>query len=257
MINERVFLKLPLNFSGICKIYPPSVNDVVGNDHFAQYKVALTLSQEEINDLLFGYDRNGKASDLQQTLTPLEFLLNNCYHNKEYLEIVKEAFRFFTHEDIEFIWNDKKIIFGSLEQLVLNATDIDDLKNLRSLTEENFFDFQNVLRDCLGDKRVEKPNPNEDIRITRMKAKARYRDKIKAKKGNGIALGTSFASICCMGIGITPLNIGELSYSSIGALTRTFQEKEKYDLDIRSLLAGADSKKIKPKYWIRNLDDND
>jgi hypothetical protein len=41
-----------------------------------------------------------------------------------------------------------------------------------------------------------------------MKAKARYRDRIKAKKGNGLTLGTSFASICCMGLGITPLNIG-------------------------------------------------
>ena len=29
---------------------------------------------------------------------------------------------------------------------------------------------------------------------------------------------------------------------------------EKYDIDIRSLLAGADSKKVKPKYWIRNSD---
>jgi hypothetical protein len=57
-----------------------------------------------------------------------------------------------------------------------------------------------------------------------------------------------------MGLGITPLNIGEMSYASMGELVRTYQEKEKYDLDVRSLLAGADSKKIKPKYWIRNTD---
>ena len=60
------------------------------------------------------------------------------------------------------------------------------------------------------------------------------------------------AAICCMGIGITPLNIGELSYGSINTIMNMMQEKEKYDLDVRSLLAGADSKKIKPKYWIRN-----
>jgi hypothetical protein len=34
-----------------------------------------------------------------------------------------------------------------------------------------------------------------------------------------------------------------------------YQEQEKYRLDIESLLAGADSKKVKPKYWIRNLED--
>ena len=57
-----------------------------------------------------------------------------------------------------------------------------------------------------------------------------------------------------MGIGITPLNIGEMSYANVGVLMKIYQDKEKYDLDIRSLLAGADSKKIKPKYWIRNTD---
>jgi hypothetical protein len=57
-----------------------------------------------------------------------------------------------------------------------------------------------------------------------------------------------------MGIGITPLNIGEMSYASIGSIMNMMQNKEKYDIDIRSLLAGADSKKIKPTYWIRNSD---
>ena len=65
---------------------------------------------------------------------------------------------------------------------------------------------------------------------------------------------TCLVAICCMGIGLTPLNIGEMSYAAIGPIMKMSQEKEKYDIDIRSLLAGADSKKIKPKYWIRNSD---
>jgi hypothetical protein len=68
-------------------------------------------------------------------------------------------------------------------------------------------------------------------------------------------LFTIMTSICCMGIGITPLNIGEMSYVSIQAILAQYQNKEKYQIDIDSLLAGADSKKIKPKYWIRNLEE--
>ena len=85
---------------------------------------------------------------------------------------------------------------------------------------------------------------------------AKQREKIKAKQNakSGISLTTTLTAICCMGIGITPLNIGEMSYAAIGPIMRMSQEKEKYDIDIRSLLAGADSKKIKPKYWIRNSD---
>jgi hypothetical protein len=45
-----------------------------------------------------------------------------------------------------------------------------------------------------------------------------------------------------------------MSYASVGEIIKVMQDKEKYDIDIRSLLAGADSKKIKPKYWIGNTD---
>lgn len=106
----------------------------------------------------------------------------------------------------------------------------------------------------LGEKKIDPPNPNEDPRLKRMKAKARYRDRVKAKSGKGLQLGPSLASLCCMGFGLNPLSLGELSYASVPILIRYYQEKEKYQLDVDSLLAGADAKKVKPKYWVRNID---
>lgn len=132
---------------------------------------------------------------------------------------------------------------------------IEKLDDFRRLTEADFFDFQNMIRESVGEKRIEPPNPNEDPRVARIKAKARYRDRIKAKQGGGLDFGATLAAICCMNLGINPLNIGELSYAAISTLIRYYQEKEKYDIDIRSILAGADSKKVKPKYWIRNIED--
>ena len=38
------------------------------------------------------------------------------------------------------------------------------------------------------------------------------------------------------------------------AAKKTYEAKESYDTDVRALMAGADSKKVKPNYWIRNLD---
>jgi hypothetical protein len=76
----------------------------------------------------------------------------------------------------------------------------------------------------MGLKSLEAPppiDPNEDPRIRKMKEKIRERDRAKAKRAQqgktsgGITLQTSLAAICCMGIGLTPLNIGELSYASI------------------------------------------
>ena len=58
-----------------------------------------------------------------------------------------------------------------------------------------------------------------------------------------------------MNFGLNPLNIGELTQYSVSVLIRYYQEKEKYETDIKSLLAGADSKKVKPQNWIRNIED--
>ena len=127
------------------------------------------------------------------------------------------------------------------------------------IKEEEFFDFQNAIRACIGKKEVEKPDPDIDPRVAEIKRKQRRAQRLKAKQAakskDGISLYTTLVSICCMGLGITPLNIGEMSYVAVEAILRKYQEKEKYELDIDSLLAGADSKKVKPKYWIRNFED--
>jgi hypothetical protein len=75
----------------------------------------------------------------------------------------------------------------------------------------------------LGDKPIPPPvpiDPNEDPRIRKIKEKARERDRLKAKQSSkkGISLDTILVAICCMGIGITPLNIGEMSYGAVCAL---------------------------------------
>ena len=246
MINPSTFLGEPSWFKNICQIYPPKVKDVVTNQDFSNFQTILLISAEEIEDL---FVENKQEMDTYPT--PLEFLLANCYNNKNYEELTKKAFMFFIREKITILYDLKAIWIGDTAEL----SNIDNLQQLRLLNEENFLDFQNSIRKALGEEPKEPPNPNEDPRVKRIKAKARYRDRVKANKDKGIGFSTSLTSICCMGIGITPLNVGELSYAAVSELIRRYQEKEKYETDISSLLAGADSKKVKPKYWIRNLED--
>lgn len=245
MINPAVFIGAPLAYKQF-KIYPPKVKEVAANPSYGQYLRILTFSQEEIEDEFVE-----KNIDIKKIPTPFEFLLANCYNSKEVALLTKNAFKFFMGIDVNFFYEAKIIAVGNLEENLKDAKSINDLVLIR---EEDFFDIQNLIREASGGKRVEPPNPNEDPRVKRIKAKARYRDKIKAKQKKGISLSTCLTAICCMGIGITPLNIGEMSYAAVSAIIERYQEKEKYQLDIDTLLAGADSKKIKPKYWIRNLE---
>ena len=249
MSKELFFIGAPVQFKTGVKIYPPTLNDVITTLNYNNYIRVLTYSQEEIEDI-FVKDKK----ELTNLPTPIEFLLNNCYHNEEYAYICKEAFKFFLKTEVEFLYEKKMILIGRIEEVIKNLQSITDII---TISEDEFFDFQNLIRMACDQKPVEPPNPNEHPKIKAMKAKARYRDKVKAKQNakNGITLFTTMASICCMGIGLTPLNIGEISYVAMQAVLNQYQNKEKYQIDIDSLLAGADSKKIKPKYWISNLEE--
>ena len=251
MSKELYFLCQPQEFKPGIKIYPPTVNDVVTNQYFGQYMTLLTYSQEDVEDEFL----NAKKK-LEVYPTPMEFMLNNSYHNKQYDELCKGAFKFFIHEEVTFLYEQKVIVVGNIQEILKTAQSLEDLIMIK---EEEFFDFQNAIRACIGKKEVEKPDPDIDPRVAEIKRKQRRAQRLKAKQAakskDGISLYTTLVSICCMGLGITPLNIGEMSYVAVEAILRKYQEKEKYELDIDSLLAGADSKKVKPKYWIRNFED--
>lgn len=251
MSKEQFFICKPVQFKPGINIYPPSVEDVITNEFFGHYNRLLTYSQEEVEDEFLEAKKT-----LDKYPTPLEFMLNNSYHNKQYETLCKEAFKFFIHEEVNFLYDQKMIVVGNIEEILKTVKSLDELVVIK---EEEFFNFQNAIRECVGKKTVEPPITDEDPRIAEIKRKARYRDKLKAKQAakgkDGISLYTTLVSICCMGLGITPLNIGEMSYVALEAILRKYQEKEKYQLDIDSLMAGADSKKVKPKYWIRNFED--
>lgn len=251
MNKELYFICEPSQFMPGLWIYPPTVKQVITNQSYGHYGRLLTFSQEEIEDEFLEAKKPQKIYP-----TPLEHLLNNSYHNKTYEKLCKEAFKFFTHQDVIFLYEQKMIVIGKIEKVL---SEIKSLNELVVINEQNFFDFQNAIRECIGEKCVEPPNPNEHPKIKEMKRKARFRDRVKkkqmAKSKDGISLYTTLVSICCMGIGITPLNIGEMSYVALEAILKKYQEKEKYQLDVDSLLAGADSKKVKPKYWIRNFEE--
>ena len=248
MPNPLAFIGEPLDFKGKFKIYPAKVRDVVANTSFSIYRSIFTITAEDIRDKML---KEGTSTNIP---TPFEFLLINCYHDKNFYNMTRKAFEFFTHQTFMILFEEKTLIIGDIEQ---NIVEHSNLNSLITLTEEDYFDFQNLIRESLGEKPQKPPepeDPDENPVIARIKAKARERDRIKARQGNknGISLDTTLSAICCMGIGLTPLNIGEMSYAAIGPIMNMMQEKEKYDIDIRSLLAGADSKKVKPKYWIRN-----
>ena len=250
MIDERILLGFPIDFNGICQIYPPTVNDVVGNKDFGIYQSLFTMTQDELDKAFLQDER------VNQVPTPFQYLMINYYQSDELKLKIEAAFWQFVHEPVTIVPEIEMLLIGKSE----SELDPDvDLENPRLLTAENFFEFQNCIRKVMGVEAIKPPDPEEedlDPRIKRYKMKIKQSEELLAKKKakNAPTLGTLLTAICCMGIGLNPLNIGEMSYACIHWLIAMEQQKEEYDIDIRALLAGADSKKVKPKYWIKNLD---
>ncbi len=217
---------------------------------FDQYRALLTLSQEEIEDM---FQKQMVEDPKFQVPTPFEFLLLNAYSNQEYEALAERAFKFFIKKPITFLYEQKLILVGDLEGEIATATSLEDLV---FFTEDDFLDFQNLIRESLGAPVISPPDPNMHPKKRAMLAKQRLRDRVKAQQEakKGITIDNTIVAFCCMNLGISPLNIGELSYCAFNSLVTCYQNKEKYELDIHSLLAGADSKKVKPKYWIGNTD---
>ena len=244
MSKAQFLLGRPVQFTPDISIYPPLIKDIVDQEYFWGYVKVLTLTQEEIQDELV------KAGDVKEFPSPFIYLLSLCKYQKDYTDFVTNALKFFIHKDITILYDVGRILCGDAKKVIEESRALDDSLYL---TEQNYFDFQNLIRQACGMAIVEKPNLNEDPRIARMKAKARLRDKVKQKQAakNGISFEKSLVLICCMNVGVTPLNIGEISYAMFGELFGTYQVKDQYELDIKALLAGADSKKIHPVHWIK------
>lgn len=250
MINDRIFLGFPISFKDICEVFPPTVNDVVGNTKFGVYSTIFTLTQEDLDNIYL------KDETVKQVPTPFQYLMMNYYSEEEMRGYIEEAFNFFIHEPVTIVPEIEMLLIGKSEEEL--DPDV-DLENPRLITSDTYFDFQNCIRMSMGQDLVEPPEEEEenlDPRVKRWKMKVKESEKIvKAKKAkNAPTLGTLLAAICCMGIGLNPLNIGEISYACVQWLIAMYQQNEEYDIDIKALLAGADSKKVKPKYWIKNLD---
>lgn len=250
-IEVLSFLKKPINFQNICTVYPPSINEVLDEPLYNVYINILLITQEELEDQIYGTEK--VKIDPKRVPTPLTYLFQIIKSGKDGEKLVKQAFKFFLKEEVTFFQDQQAIAVGEIKTILKRLNNIQDLL---FIDETNYFDFQNCIRSAVGYSLEEPPVVEMHPRLRQMKAKARYRDKIKAKKNSQqMGMLENIASICCMGIGLNPLNIGEMSYAAMKTLISTYQRKERYEIDIDSLLAGADSKKIKPKYWMLKSED--
>lgn len=224
-------------------VYPLKIKEVIamGEDNYLAQLNLLTLTSM---DLVETYKK--KKIPVPDDIDVFDNLMESCERDNSFLLDLENAFFTFLREEVQILSDLKLISVGNgLEKRIID-------KNI-------FYDLQDILRVQNRIPTVERPPENETamekkFRLRREEvARAKQKQKQKEKNGESASLHDLISSLCCLGIGVTLQNVGDLSVYSFHELLDRSQAKEEYETDMRMLLAGADSKKIKPSYWIKNL----
>lgn len=246
-IKEKAFFGAAISLEGVCMVQPLKIKEIIGigQERYNSYLNMLTMTESDIEFYLEEKLRENPQLQKPEYKSVFDYLMRSCENNDTFLMDLQKAFFTFIREQVQILPEVNMVVIG-------------EPSKKRIINEKLFFDFQNILR--LQNKMpLEDPIPEDENpmqRKFRLKRAALKDAKKRQKKNEDAAeFYELLSSLCCFNVGITPHNIGDLTLFTFYELLSRAEEKEKFESDCAALRAGADSKKIKPKYWIRKLEE--
>lgn len=242
----------PVFLEDICAIYPATIGEIVdeGYSNFEKYLSILITEKPTITD-----KKDPELKQLLENLTDFQFLLMMTQIDFETNATVRQAFKFFTHEDVIFSMDPAQIVLGPIEENHL-------------LTEEKFYDFQRILRKMYFLDATEEEiiiYSTDDAATKRIKMQMRAnREKVKkanAKKAKQENSNLNFSdligSITINNCGLNIVNIWDVTYYAFHDQLKRMGWRDQFNINNRAALAGAKLKKSQLKHWMRSIASSD
>lgn len=224
-------------FKDICLVYPPTQGTIadIGLATFYNYIGVQTIDKSE----LFEDAEEGNE---------IIYLMATAQLNEDFLRIVKDAFRFFTKEEIVLIPELSGIQFG-------------DLKEGRILLQEDFLLFQEYIKSvCALNIGETKSVGKDSAHVRRIKERIKRGQalvaKAKAKQGkteDELDLIDLVSSYLAKATEVDIKTIWDMPYYMFQIQFRRMQMIEEYDINLKASLAGAKIPKEKMKHWIKKI----
>ena len=243
---------IPVFLEDICAVYPATLREIVeeGYDNFQRY-LSIVLAEKPT---LKPKD-DPELVALVENLTDFQYLLMMTALDKEANKTLKEAFHFFTHEQVNFSLDPAQIIVGPLEE-----------KHL--LTEETFYDFQRLIRrmyfieqegeeiiinqsDSLATKKLKEQMRKNREKVRKAKAKQ------AAKEGTDLKFSDLIASLTVNDCNLNIVNIWDMTYYAFHDQLKRMGWRDQFNINNRAALAGAKLKKSQLKHWMRSIANSD
>lgn len=242
----------PILFDDICAIYPVTMGEIadLGYSVFEKY-LSVILAEKPV---IFKKDEQ-ELKELLKELTDFQYLLMITTVDPEINNTLRGAFKFFTHENITISLEPAQIIIGPLEE-----------KHL--LTEENFYDFQRILKRMYfieqeGEEII--INADDSPAVRRIKEKMREnREKLRRAKANkarqensDLKFSDLIGSLTIDNCGLNMQNIWDITYYAFHDQLKRMGWRDQFNINNQAALAGAKLNKSQLKHWMRSIASSD
>lgn len=224
-------------------VFPIRLKDIseIGVRKYYRYLNLICLNASEIEGLL-------KDTEISDAEGIYAFLIVTSLAQLDFRQEVQKAFKFFTHERIYLNKEDN--------YFYVKRSDGEDFK----VDFETFEMLQKIVKkqnymDSKKEEEVAKPINDRARAILEKQRKGRETvARLKEKNSeDSIDFHDLVGSLAAKGNGLNILNIWNLTYYAFNDQLQRLKMIEEYSNGIQSLIAGADSKKVKLKYWIRSI----
>jgi len=242
----------PILLDDICAIYPATVGEIVdlGYDTFQQYLSVMIATKPVLKK-----KDNPQLQKVLNELTDFQYILMTTELDVEANKMLKEAFRFFCHEDVLFSLNPAQIVVGPINEQHL-------------LTEEKFYDLQRIIKRMYfieqeGEEIIINVNDPPGVRNLKMKMREN-REKVRLAKAkqaerekSDLKFSDLIGSVTINNCGLNMENVWNITYYAFHDQLKRMGWRDQFDINNRAALAGAKLKKSQLKHWMRSIASSD
>lgn len=241
---EKLYLLTgqPIDFNKLGKIYQPTLKEIA-NIGFKNFNQFISFLIFEIEELELNLD---EESLKELNLETFDIILLNCKH-ENFREKIIFGLSFFLKEPVYFNENHGFFFIG-------------DMFDQKFISKENYEEIKKIIKKIcyINENKINEPEYNPKGKgakklAEQMKKNRETIAKIKAKRSSSKTDFADLISSFCVYGNIDITKIWNLSYYQFNEQFYRSQLFEDYNIKIKSLLAGADPKKIDVKHYTEGM----
>ena len=235
----------PVFLDDICAIYPRKLGDIVdiGYSTFLKYINLFNMEKPSLQEV-----KDNELSALLNKLDDFQYFLFMVNIDSESNQLAKNAFHFFTHEQVIFSLEQEEIIIGPPQERHL-------------MVAEDFYNFRRILRrmyflDVSKDDIVIEEDDDPRVRAIKKKLLERRKKLKKAKtkdNDSNVEFSDLIGSLTLNNCGLNMENIWNITYYAFHDQLKRMGWRDQFNINNQMALAGAKVDKEKMKHWIKSI----